>query len=393
MTLLLGSLILAMSCIGNAELWVIFVNRRHAWKYKHHTLKRIRKLHDWGMILFPPFLLIVAGLRSNGLLRGGTFFDLQRSVQGLICLTSVGFVLFVASVLRWQFRRNPKRLLSVSSTTKDFLAEATSDEERQRITGDSPPVLTRFPWNEIYTLEINEKRLSFDGNANQRKQLSIAHFSDTHFIGCPGVGYHSKVIDELLNLRPDCFVFTGDLLDRANLLDAAVEQFSRLADAAPCYFILGNHDWHLDHERIRKQLTDAGCVNVGERHELTTIGDVKLRIAGTEDPWLGDNPQVPGRTDEDLRLLLSHSADQRDFALKNDFDLMLCGHTHGGQVVLPVVGPVYSPSIYGVRYAGGVFEHHGMMMHVSRGIAGKDPLRWNCRPEITRLTLQFGPGG
>ena len=72
-------------------------------------------------------------------------------------------------------------------------------------------------------------------------------------------------------------------------------------------------------------------------------------------------------------------------------DLILCGHTHGGQVVLPIIGPVYTPSVYGVQYAGGIFEHKGLLMHVSRGVGAKDLLRWNCCPEITLLELELGP--
>lgn len=66
---------------------------------------------------------------------------------------------------------------------------------------------------------------------------------------------------------------------------------------------------------------------------------------------------------------------------------MLAGHNHGGQICLPLIGPVYSPSRYGVKYAGGTFREGHAVMHVSRGVSAKRPLRWNCPPEITRLVL------
>ena len=105
---------------------------------------------------------------------------------------------------------------------------------------------------------------------------------------------------------------------------------------------------------------------------------------------MGKNPDVPPRTDHALRLLLSHTPDQRDFAIDSDFDVMLCGHNHGGQVRLPVIGPVYSPSQYGVRYSGGTYEHEHLLIHVSRGTGSMDALQWNCRPEITLLELSTG---
>ena len=66
----------------------------------------------------------------------------------------------------------------------------------------------------------------------------------------------------------------------------------------------------------------------------------------------------------------------------------LSGHTHGGQIVLPVVGPVYAPSLFGCRYPAGVFSHWTTVMHVSRGLAGVHPIRFGARPEITRLVIR-----
>jgi predicted MPP superfamily phosphohydrolase len=91
--------------------------------------------------------------------------------------------------------------------------------------------------------------------------------------------------------------------------------------------------------------------------------------------------------DGPFRILLSHSPDQIDWAIRQRFPLMLAGHTHGGQIVFPVIGPVVSPSKYGTKYAGGLFQVSGVVMHVSRGLSGEEPVRWNCPPELAILTL------
>ena len=116
-------------------------------------------------------------------------------------------------------------------------------------------------------------------------------------------------------------------------------------------------------------------------------------MAGTETPWFGANPRVPPRTfDENgvpiARILLSHSPDQIPWARRQNFDLMLAGHTHGGQIRFPVLGPIVAPSLFGVRYASGVFHEAPTLMHVSRGVSGLDPIRVNCPPEVTRITLR-----
>jgi predicted MPP superfamily phosphohydrolase len=67
---------------------------------------------------------------------------------------------------------------------------------------------------------------------------------------------------------------------------------------------------------------------------------------------------------------------------------MLAGHTHGGQIRLPVIGPIVAPSLFGVKYASGVFYEAPTLVHVSRGVSGLDPIRINCPPEVTKLILR-----
>jgi predicted MPP superfamily phosphohydrolase len=67
---------------------------------------------------------------------------------------------------------------------------------------------------------------------------------------------------------------------------------------------------------------------------------------------------------------------------------MLAGHTHGGQICFPLIGPILAPSHYGVRYAAGTFDLPPTLMHVSRGVSGLQPLRFNCPPELAKLVLR-----
>jgi len=105
---------------------------------------------------------------------------------------------------------------------------------------------------------------------------------------------------------------------------------------------------------------------------------------------MGRHPDFSAQPDDAFRILLSHTPDNLPWARKHAIDLMLSGHNHGGQVVLPVVGPVYSPSIHGVEYAGGVYDEPPTLLYVSRGISGRHPVRWRCRPELTKLVLKSG---
>ena len=393
-----GLTILLLACIGNAEWWVILVNRRHSLKYRHAQLLRIRRLHDIGIICFPPFLFFYAGLGDSGLLNGGHVLDLPLPLQGILAITLAGTVPLLYCLIRHQFRKPPSNLISKDKVVHDCVG-LPSCRSSKSVLGDSQSLLLRIPFNQIFQLEVNTKRLQLGqsgsspevvaGSADVSRPLRICHFSDLHFIGTPGPGYHDFVTEQLCELKPDFFVFTGDLLDRMDLLDRARDMFQRLRDVAPGFFVLGNHDWHLDHGTIRDELCSTGWVSVAETHKRESFADYEVLVAGTEAPWIGNNPVVPKRNGEHLRLLLSHAPDQRNFGCDNEFHLMMCGHNHGGQVVLPIIGPIYSPSIYGVKYAGGLYSHRNMLLHVSRGLGAKDLLRWNCQPEITLLELQF----
>ena len=107
---------------------------------------------------------------------------------------------------------------------------------------------------------------------------------------------------------------------------------------------------------------------------------------------MGQHPKFAEQR-PDFRLLLSHTPDYFGWAREQKVDLMLAGHNHGGQIVLPVVGPVFAPSRYGVRYASGAFWSEPTLLYVSRGLGGRHPIRLNCPPELTRIVLepQAGP--
>ena len=104
-------------------------------------------------------------------------------------------------------------------------------------------------------------------------------------------------------------------------------------------------------------------------------------------------PDVRGAPAEPFRLCLSHTPDNIYWGRDNGVGLMLCGHVHGGQVRVPVVGSIFAPSVYGRRFDCGVFAAGDLVAVVSRGLSGKEPLRFRCHPQVIRLTLRAKPAG
>ena len=385
---LTGLLIFLLSCVGFTEFWVMVVNRSHAFAVKAAYLRKFRALHDLAIVVYPAILLWNCGLNSHGLLTGGAFSDQSAFWQTILIVTLLGTIPFFIGIIRWQWVRRFEFHKAVTREIFDVAAIARQGTTTSDIRGSRWHPAIAWPWNEILTLEVNVKRVRTSGHpATSRRPLRIVHFSDLHFINCPGADYYRFMVTRALELDADAFVFTGDLIDRPELLTTAVDILQPLTKAAPCFFILGNHDWRYDYEHFRATLTASGWKSVTGSHERITLADRNVLFAGSELPWIGNAPPGVEFAGVDVRILLSHSPDQLRFAQKCGYDLMLSGHTHGGQVVLPIVGPVFAPSIYGVSLAAGLFQRDKTTLHVSRGIGAKDPLRWNCRPELTCLEI------
>jgi uncharacterized protein len=111
-------------------------------------------------------------------------------------------------------------------------------------------------------------------------------------------------------------------------------------------------------------------------------------MVGHEGPWFSPGPDLRGAPEGVFRLCVSHTPDNFYWGQRNRVGLMLCGHVHGGQIRVPVVGSIFVPSVYGRRFDMGVFEGNGTVMAVGRGLSGKEPLRYRCRPQVMRITLK-----
>ena len=111
-------------------------------------------------------------------------------------------------------------------------------------------------------------------------------------------------------------------------------------------------------------------------------------VIGNETPWFTPAPDLTNCPQGPFRLCLSHSPDHIAWARAHRVDLMLAGHVHGGQVRLPVFGSLVVPSRYGRKFDGGTYHEPPTVLHVSRGLSGEEPLRINCRPEVSKLILE-----
>jgi len=370
---------------GHAALWIALVNRLHSQPWLPQTLKLIRHFHDAVLVLFPLAAIWFVGLHGPRLLYGGGWNELNEFWTVVFAVCAAGCVwLCFRSLFRLYDRFHE---LSVKHATHVYNIAA----ELGHLPAQPGPYssLIRIPRNQQFQLECNEKHFFFPHLPAGWEGMSILHLSDFHYLGTITQEYYSQVLEKATRQPADLLCFTGDLIDNMKLLSWIPATLGQYHGTLGSYFILGNHDWYQDPLQVRQTLSDCGWTDLGSRNESLCFHGARLLIGGDETPWMGDHPDMSPPAD--FRLLLSHTPDNIRWACRQNVQLMLSGHNHGGQVQLPLIGPIYSPSRYGCRFASGTFQLHPTLLHVSRGLAGQHPLRWNCRPEITRIVLHRKP--
>jgi predicted MPP superfamily phosphohydrolase len=223
--------------------------------------------------------------------------------------------------------------------------------------------------------------------------LSDLHVGSLHI----DIGKVKQVVNSANAQNPDLILLLGDYVAGHNPDNCPVppEKFagelSHLKAKYGVFAILGNHDWWYNGSKVRKALETARIPVLENSATKIVISGQSLWLVGLADLWtrnprIGDSlQQVP---DNDPVIVLSHSPDVFP-DIPRRVNLTLAGHTHGGQVSFPLIGPLIVPSEYGSRFAHGLIEEQGRRMFVCTGIGTSIfPIRFNIPPEISVLTLR-----
>lgn len=366
---------------GNTTLWVTYVNRTHAIPLQCATLHRLRRVHDVMLFLVPALLIVLLGFSGPKLLLGGSWSDVARPWWGVILLCFLGFVGLVFATLRHRFSRPPSLLIDQRSE----VIEISKELGHLPVQPGKYEKLARLSLNQQFLVEVNEKTFRLPSLPEDLDGLTILHLSDWHLMGTVDKEFFQAVCQHISPIEVDLICFTGDLIDNMDCLSWLPTTLGQLSGKYGNYYILGNHDWYQQPDVIRNRLRDMGWIDVASQTIRLQLEQSSIEIGGDETPWMGTAPTF--QQEQDFRLLLCHMPDHFQRAQTSGVHLMLSGHNHGGQVQLPLIGPVYSPSRFGTKYASGIFWQEPTLMHVSRGLSGRHPFRYRCLPEITKITL------
>ncbi|MBP1153436.1 MULTISPECIES: metallophosphoesterase [unclassified Paenibacillus] len=244
-------------------------------------------------------------------------------------------------------------------------------------------------------LEINEVNLSLPRLPQGMDGIRIVQFSDVHLGFHYDAGELFQLAETINGLQPEIICFTGDLVDYAIGRDGGrcVEALTAMKAKFGKFSVLGNHDYYNGPSKVTELLTKGGFRML--RNDLAAVerSGNSMWVAGVEDMWMG-KPDIKKATrltkPDDFVLLIAHCPDFADVALEHQVDLQLSGHSHGGQVRIPLLGHVVTPK-FGKKYVIGQYTlgDGKLQLYVNRGIGvSQHPIRFLCRPELTVLTLR-----
>jgi predicted MPP superfamily phosphohydrolase len=224
------------------------------------------------------------------------------------------------------------------------------------------------------------------------KGFRIVQMSDFHLYPFTQIDHVANAVDEANRLKPDLVVLTGDfVLETADSIYELAPVLSRLDAKYGVFSILGNHDLWTNASVVRSGLEEVGLPVLYNSGISLSIGRDMINLAGLDAGWDGKpdlNLALRDLPPDIPTILLMHEPDFADTYSKDKrVSLQLSGHTHGGQVRIPILGAPVLPD-YGKKYDSGLYRVNEMWLYTNRGIGViGPPVRFNCRPEITEITL------
>ena len=243
--------------------------------------------------------------------------------------------------------------------------------------------------NQLYQPQVVEYELKLEGWPKEWSGLTIVQVSDLHYGKFFPAAYYDGIIRQVKQLKPDLYVFTGDLINSKNDIPAMKSLLKGFKASLGVYAVLGNHDMSAGPEVLTGVLTREGIRVLDNEVVYHQRKGKILAIMGAAELWYGNQDRSAILNSKaDAKLFLAHHPDHYFLGKKSGAHLQISGHTHGGQIRFPLLGPLIVPSTAGRKYAQGFYREKNTVLFVTNGIGCYPPLRTLCFPEIVKLVLK-----
>jgi uncharacterized protein len=230
--------------------------------------------------------------------------------------------------------------------------------------------------------------------------FSIALLSDFHYDPYFSAHPLRAAIGMVNALSPDLIALTGDFVSEpifgdpvrgADAAEPCVELLRKLQAPHGLWAVLGNHDCSTDPGRVTAALRAAGIPVLNNRAVPIEHDGARFWLGGVDDVLEGSadiDATLHGAPTDEAVVLLAHEPDYADLVARYPVDLQLSGHSHGGQVRLPFMRPLYLPEL-ARKYFSGLYRINALTLYTNPGLGTVTiPVRLNCPPEITLLSLR-----
>jgi predicted MPP superfamily phosphohydrolase len=247
-------------------------------------------------------------------------------------------------------------------------------------------------------LQVTRTRIHVRGLHPDLEGFRIALLTDLHAGEGTPLWHIRRAARLAMRQKPDLVAVTGDLAaDDATSFAPVLSTLDELRAPHGVWTVPGNHDYTVGIERWRREVAARHNLrDLTNGAEIRRVGRARLCVAGVDDYREG-KPRLdalPPPEERDFTLLLAHDPDQAEKARReyDAVDLIISGHTHGGQVRLPFVGAVKNPAEFDELYEEGLRRRPWTQVYTSRGVGTvKIPVRFLCRPEVAVLELTGAP--
>ena len=250
---------------------------------------------------------------------------------------------------------------------------------------------------ERFWIQVTRPRIHVAGLHPALEGLRIALLTDLHAGGATPLSLVRRAVKLAMRERPDIVALTGDFaLDDVESFHPVFQAVAGLRAPLGVYAVPGNHDHVAGIDRWREALqTQTEIVELTNTYVMCGRGGARLCIAGVDDFYEGDpRLSVPDAAERDFTLLLAHGPDQAERLRRgiDRVDLVLSGHTHGGQVKVPGFGAAVNPAYREDLYVEGLRRRPWTQVYISRGVGTVHiPMRFMSRPEVAILHLTAAP--
>lgn len=367
-----------LALAGNIRIGLFVLNRS---VFGQKTEKNIMK---WMLILIPPTLLLLSGLYYALYVSFREDHFTLRGYAGAVWLALTATTGAYWLVDRAYQNAHPKTVPGVR----------TRDSEVIRLRKAHVP----FQWlrnlgahNDLYDLEVTKHDVLVPDLPKEFEGYKIAFITDTHVASFMRRGFYREIVEQVNKNECDLVLFGGDFVTWQRHIPLMAELLmTDLRARDGIYAVLGNHDYWADADGVIAALTARGTRFLVNKSIKIRRGTAAIHLVGIDEVYRGKPDYVAAFGDVDKNrvcIAVSHHPDVVEKIRDRRVDLLVCGHTHGGQIRAPFFGAIVIPSKHEGMYDEGFFRAGGVLMYVSRGIGSIPPIRILCKPELAIFTL------